>query len=84
MIARLDAEEVAARLRHATHYHDVGAEADELYLQGGENVLRGLELFDRERTQLEATVEFLVSLFTRPSGSRSPIRGEGCGEGAGG
>ena len=69
-------EEEPARFRHARHYCDVGAEADKLYLQGGENILRGLELFDRERTHLEVAFEFLVSLLTRSSGSLSPIEGE--------
>ncbi|HEV7403557.1 MAG TPA: hypothetical protein VGO11_11545 [Chthoniobacteraceae bacterium] len=43
-----------ARLRHARHYIAVGQEADRLYLQGGEHVLAGLQLFDHERTHIEA------------------------------
>ncbi len=52
-------ERTAALMRHAGHYRDVGAETDELYMKGGENVLRGLELFDRERTQIEAAFDWL-------------------------
>jgi tetratricopeptide (TPR) repeat protein len=52
-------ERIAARLRHARHYSAVSKAANKLYLQGGENVVRGLELFDRERTHLEAAFEFL-------------------------
>jgi tetratricopeptide (TPR) repeat protein len=51
--------EHTARFRHAWHYCAVGEEADRLYLQGGEKVLRGLELFDAERPHLEAAFEWL-------------------------
>jgi tetratricopeptide (TPR) repeat protein len=56
-----DAERDDARLRHARHFRDVGAEAAQLYLKGGEDTLRGLELFDRERAQIEAGFEWLQS-----------------------
>ena len=36
-----------ARQRHAAYYQTVLATADDLYLQGGDGVLRGLALFDR-------------------------------------
>jgi tetratricopeptide (TPR) repeat protein len=52
-------ERDAAMMRHATHYTKVGWEANELYLKGGENVRRGLELFDRERVHIEASFEWL-------------------------
>jgi tetratricopeptide (TPR) repeat protein len=55
-----DAERDAAMMRYARHYAKVGDEADELYLKGGENVLRGLELFDRERNHIEAAYEWLA------------------------
>ncbi|TAK92732.1 MAG: tetratricopeptide repeat protein, partial [Verrucomicrobia bacterium] len=54
-----DAERTTARLRHARYYCSVSSAADSLYLQGKENMLRGLELFDRERTHLEAAFEWL-------------------------
>jgi tetratricopeptide (TPR) repeat protein len=55
-----DAELDAAMMRYASHYMDVGWGADQLYLKGGENVLRGLELFDRERLHIEAAFEWLA------------------------
>jgi tetratricopeptide (TPR) repeat protein len=60
--SKLDAAaHTAARLRHARHYCAVGDEADALYLRGGDQVLRGLELFDRERAHLEAAFAWLQS-----------------------
>ncbi|MBV6452224.1 MAG: Photosystem I assembly protein Ycf3 [Anaerolineales bacterium] len=41
-------EEQEARLKHAAHYKDVMSAANALYLEGGEKVLHGLKLFDRE------------------------------------
>jgi tetratricopeptide (TPR) repeat protein len=64
-----ESELAAAQLRHAAHYHDVGAEADELYLRGGDNVVRGLELFDRERGHIESAFEFLSTLVGTHSSS---------------
>ena len=47
--AKLSAEERAVgQKRFATHYKDVLAAADELYLEGGESLLRGLAIFDLE------------------------------------
>ncbi|MSU57963.1 MAG: tetratricopeptide repeat protein [Pedosphaera sp.] len=54
-----EAQRIAARLRHARHYCSVGATTDKLYQQGGENVRLGVELFDRERTHLEAAFDWL-------------------------
>jgi tetratricopeptide (TPR) repeat protein len=48
-----------ARLRHAMHYIAVGTEANRLYLQGGEHMVAGLLLFDRERTHIEAAFAWL-------------------------
>jgi tetratricopeptide (TPR) repeat protein len=48
-----------AHLRHALHYIDVGKEAEQLCLERGENVLRGLALFDHDRAQFEATFSWL-------------------------
>jgi tetratricopeptide (TPR) repeat protein/cellulose biosynthesis protein BcsQ len=55
-----DAERDAAMMRYAGHYRKVGNEAQQLYLKGGDNVLRGLELFDRERIHIEAAFEWLA------------------------
>lgn len=55
-----DAERDAAMMRYADHYKNVGEETDELYLKGGENMLRGLELFDRERLHIEAAFDWLA------------------------
>ena len=49
-----DAEGETARRRHAEHYRGVLAMADELYQEGGDDILRGLALFDRERSNVEA------------------------------
>ncbi len=43
-----DGEEHEARLKHASYYKDLLSTADDLYLQGGENILTGLRLFDLE------------------------------------
>ena len=52
----------AAQRRHAAYFIQVGDLADQLYMQGGENVVRGLALFDRERAHLEAAFESLRGL----------------------
>ncbi|HQW36739.1 MAG TPA: tetratricopeptide repeat protein [Thermoflexales bacterium] len=57
-----NAQRIAAQRRHATYFTQVGNLADQLYLQGGENVVRGLTLFDRERAHLEAAFETLRGL----------------------
>ncbi|MDW8328255.1 MAG: hypothetical protein RMK99_16975, partial [Anaerolineales bacterium] len=60
--AQCSAEEMAqAQLRHAEHYKGVLSAADELYLQGNENVLRGLALFDLERAHIEAGQKWAAS-----------------------
>ncbi len=43
----------AVHSRHAAHYLAVLRAADDLYLQGGEDNLRGLALFDLERANIE-------------------------------
>ena len=40
-------------MKHAQHFRRVLAEADALYLEGGEQILKGLALFDRERASIE-------------------------------
>ncbi len=50
----LNAEErYAAQKRHAGHYLQVLAAADDLYLKGGESVTQGLALFDAEWTNIQ-------------------------------
>jgi hypothetical protein len=44
----------AAKRRHAEHYQSILATANDLYLQGGEKINRGLALFDAERMNIEA------------------------------
>ncbi len=53
--ARLSEEErVASQMRHAAHYLTVLRKADNLYLQGGEAIKRGLALFDLEWRNVQA------------------------------
>ena len=51
----------AATQRHAKHFIRVGRRTTELFLKGGENVLAGLALFDREWGHLEAAFDWLES-----------------------
>jgi tetratricopeptide (TPR) repeat protein len=41
-------EEQSARIKHASHFMEMMNVADALYLEGGENILLGLRLFDLE------------------------------------
>jgi len=53
--AKLSAEERAlGQKRFAMHYKDVLVSTKELYLEGGESLLRGLALFDLEWTNIQA------------------------------
>ena len=53
--ARLgSAERTVAQGRHAIHYLIVAAAADELYLQGGESLKKGLALFELEWGNIQA------------------------------
>jgi len=54
------AERDTAMMRYAGHYTKVGWKVDHLYLNGGEYMLRGLELFDSERFHIEAAFEWLA------------------------
>ncbi len=47
-------ERQITQLRHAQHYVQVAAAANQLYLKGGENVLLGLKLFDAEWQNIRA------------------------------
>ena len=52
---KLSAEERAdGQKRFAMHYRDVLATTNELYMEGGESLLRGLALFDREWSNIQA------------------------------
>ena len=53
-LARSNGEEreTASQL-HAAHYMQVLSTADDLYLKGGENILAGLSLFDREAEHIK-------------------------------
>jgi len=46
-----DERQTAAK-RHAEFYEQVARQADKLYLQGGENVVKGLNLFEQELTHI--------------------------------
>ena len=45
-------ESYTASLRHASHYLEVARQADDLYLQGDDQVLEGLSLFDLKTGKL--------------------------------
>ena len=60
-LARLFAEEkmsaeerTVSQRQFATHYNEVLAAAEKLYLEGGESLLRGLALFDLEWSNIQA------------------------------
>ncbi len=60
--ARLgDDERRAAEGRHAGHYVEVLAEANRLYLKGGEKILEGLARFDREWANIRAGQAWAVA-----------------------
>ena len=54
--------ESEARLLHARFFYDLLAQCGRLYLEGGEKVLAGLALFDRERAHIEAGQAFVAGL----------------------
>lgn len=56
-----DAERAAAGLRHAEHYRDVTMAANALYLKGGEAMVQGLALFDREWANIRAGQAWAVA-----------------------
>jgi len=61
------AERDTAMTRYAIHYTMVGEQADQLFLKGGADVVRGLELFDRERIHIEFAYEWLAPKRDEPS-----------------
>lgn len=54
------AERAAGYKRHATHYKDVLAAANDFYFQGGEALARGLTLFDLEWANIQAGHNWVV------------------------
>ena len=67
-VARLETQDGAlenilleASLRHAVHYRGVLAEADDLYLKGGDDVLAGLALYDLEEGNIKAGHDWAVA-----------------------
>ncbi len=50
---RSEEEAYGAAGRHAVHFLRVASKADDTYEKGGEGVLEGLRLFDRERAHIE-------------------------------
>ena len=54
--------ESEARLLHARFFYHLLTRCDDLYLEGGEKVLEGLGLFDRERAHIEAGQAFVAGL----------------------
>ena len=60
--AKLTAEErVVAQKRHARHYKDVLSTSNNLYLQGGEAMARGLALFDLDWGNIQAGHAWVVA-----------------------
>ena len=55
------ADRWTAELRHAKHYRREAERADHLYLKGGQDQIRGLDLFDQERLNFESAFERLQS-----------------------
>ncbi len=47
-------ERFAGEKRHAKHYLGVLRKAGDLYLKGGDSIMSGLSLFDRERANIQA------------------------------
>nr|WP_044201039.1 tetratricopeptide repeat protein [Oscillochloris trichoides] len=58
-LQRLGEQERAARLRYATYYIAAAKEAQQHYLAGGDQIVRGLAHFERERANLDAARRWL-------------------------
>ena len=60
--AKWSVEERAVGQKHfATHYKNVLAAADELYMEGGESLLRGLALFDLEWGNIQEGYDWVAA-----------------------
>jgi tetratricopeptide (TPR) repeat protein len=62
---KLGDNRVSALSGYAVHYAKVGKEARYLYQQGGDQMLRALELFDCEQSNLVSAFEFLARGLSR-------------------
>ncbi len=60
-----ESEVHGAQFLHARYYLQVLEQANRFYLQGGEGVLRGLELFDRERENIQKGQEWAARNSTK-------------------
>lgn len=60
-----DDEREGLKLSHARHFCDVLAEAKALYKAGGEKVVKGMALFDRERTNIETGQAWAAKQFDK-------------------
>src|SRR5262245_50873636 len=47
--------------RHAHYYHSVLSQANQLYMQGGDEIRQGLALFDQEWSNIETGQAWVVS-----------------------
>ena len=65
-----DAERTTGKQGFARHYREVAEETERLYDRGSEHVLRALELFDQERTNIEAAFQWLQSREDKESGDQ--------------
>lgn len=57
-ISHLENEE-NTRIRHSTYFLKVATNINEMYKQGGDTLLSGLILFDMERANIEASIDWL-------------------------
>jgi tetratricopeptide (TPR) repeat protein len=55
-----DEEKQEARYMHATHYKEILSASDDLYLEGGENILLGLKLFDLEWENIQTSQSWVA------------------------
>jgi tetratricopeptide (TPR) repeat protein len=62
-----DAESGDTARRHATYYGTLLSTADDLYLKGGESIIRGLALFDLEWGNIRAGQAWAVACATQNS-----------------
>jgi len=65
-----DSERARAQHRHAAYYVEVVGVADDLYLKGGEGVMRGLTLLDVERPNIEAGQRWAAALPAQDDAAR--------------
>jgi tetratricopeptide (TPR) repeat protein len=66
-VRRTPEDDAAARLRHAAFYGIVAQQAQQLYKQGHENILKGLRLFDANWQHIQAGAAYLTQAQTTES-----------------